>query len=102
MPTFAKKKWWKRSRASDRTAAAHVCRRCTEVDPISLEPLAELDYPPFELRAADSAVVHYFDGEVQRAAVQQQLKCVAQVLAYYMISQGIFNNPITRQVGASC
>ena len=55
-----KDKWWRTS---------------TEVDPISLEPLSELDYPPFELGP------HLFDG---------------RVLAFYLVSTGTFLNPMSR------
>ena len=54
-------KWWTNS---------------TEVDPISLEPLAELGYPPFELGP------HLFDG---------------RVLAFYVVSTGTFLNPMSRE-----
>jgi hypothetical protein len=50
-------------------------RTSTEVDPISLEPLSELDYPPFELGP------HLFDG---------------RVLAFYLVSTGTFLNPMSR------
>ena len=56
-----KDKWWRTS---------------TEVDPISLEPLAELDYPPFELGP------HLFDG---------------RVLAFYLVSTGTFLSPMNRE-----
>ena len=59
-PKKKKDKWWRTS---------------TEVDPISLEPLSELDYPPFELGP------HLFDG---------------RVLAFYLVSTGTFLNPMSR------
>ena len=59
-PKKKKDKWWRTS---------------TEVDPISLEPLSELDYPPFELGP------HLFDG---------------RVLAFYLVSTGTFLNPALR------
>ena len=57
----------------------------TENDPISLEPLSELGYPPFELSSEDSEgniVKHLFDG---------------QVLGYYLVSRLNFENPMTRE-----
>mmetsp|Transcript_54 Transcript_54/g.80 ORF Transcript_54/g.80 Transcript_54/m.80 type:complete len:634 (+) Transcript_54:111-2012(+) len=47
-----------------------------QCDPISLEPLCELTYPPFELGG------HYFDGVV---------------LATYVVSTSSFVNPMTRE-----
>lgn len=66
--------WWTSG------ALATVC------DPISLEPLRALRYPPFELRA-DPTLDHgtagdWFDG---------------QVLASYLISTGNFAHPISRR-----
>ena len=46
--------------------------------PITLEPLASLPYPPFELGASNC----YFDGVA---------------LASYMVSRGVFDNPLTRE-----
>lgn len=54
------RKWWKKN---------------GDVDPISLEPLSELEYPPFECRK------HLFDG---------------QVLAFYLVSTGTFTHPMSR------
>jgi hypothetical protein len=57
----------------------------TENDPISLEPLAELGYPPFEICSDDSEgkeMKHLFDG---------------QVLGYYLVSRLNFENPMTRE-----
>jgi len=51
------------------------------VDPISLEPLAELGRPPFSLVYEGST--HLFDG---------------RVLAYYMISTQVFMDPLNRRV----
>ena len=58
----------------------------TVSDPISLEPLRALRYPPFSLRA-DPSLDHgtsgdWFDG---------------QVLASYLISTGNFTHPISRR-----
>lgn len=55
------KKWWKSS---------------TDVDPISLEPLSELEYAPFQCGK------HYFDG---------------RVLAFFLVSTGTFTNPMSRE-----
>eukprot|EP00965_Chrysotila_dentata_P205107 6182754-Pleurochrysis_carterae.AAC.2 len=54
------------------------------VDPISLEPLAELGYPPFELRAAREQETQndLFDGKL---------------LASYLVSTGQFFHPISRR-----
>lgn len=50
-----------------------------DCDPISLEPLAELEYPPFGLQ--EQGVWHFFDGAV---------------LATYLVSTATFCNPMTR------
>ena len=51
--------------------------------PITLEPLATLPYPPFVIQGASSSnAVSYFDG---------------LALASYIVSRGIFQNPLTRQ-----
>ncbi|KAJ1450948.1 hypothetical protein M885DRAFT_589750 [Pelagophyceae sp. CCMP2097] len=60
--------WWRDEDFSD------VC------DPISLEPLCELDYPPFLLTTG--TVEHWFDGAV---------------LAVYVVSSANFLNPMTRE-----
>ena len=60
-------------------------RRLTEVDPISLEPIKALRFPPFELGTASADVgIHatYFDG---------------RVLANYLVSTGSFMHPISRR-----
>jgi len=67
------KRWWQTELA-------------TEEDPISLEPLRKLRYPPFRLRA-DPDLPHWvsadwFDGKV---------------LASYLVSTGQFNHPISRR-----
>mmetsp|Transcript_39538 Transcript_39538/g.64055 ORF Transcript_39538/g.64055 Transcript_39538/m.64055 type:complete len:859 (-) Transcript_39538:4211-6787(-) len=67
----------------------------TENDPITMEPIAELPYPPFVVDVQTSpkesahrggssknSVVHYFDGKT---------------LAHYIVSTGNFNNPNNRQ-----
>uniref|UniRef100_A0A7S3JUB5 ZNF598/HEL2 PAH domain-containing protein n=1 Tax=Aureoumbra lagunensis TaxID=44058 RepID=A0A7S3JUB5_9STRA len=56
-----KKKWW---------------QKLSDIDPISLEPLSELEYPPFELST------HYFDG---------------RILAFYLVSTGTFVHPMSRE-----
>ncbi len=48
--------------------------------PITLEPLKDLPYPPFVLSSNGSK--HYFDGAA---------------LATYIVSQGSFTNPLTRE-----
>jgi len=54
-----------------------------DVDPITLEPLSELDRPPFQLKSGSSSgSAHYFDG---------------QVLAYYFVASGVFENPMSRE-----
>ena len=57
------KKWW---------------RALDDDDPISLEPLRQLSYEPFEL-IADESVTYYFDG---------------RVLASYLISSSNFVHPV--------
>ncbi|GMH66767.1 hypothetical protein TrRE_jg142, partial [Triparma retinervis] len=58
------------------------------MDPISLEPLSDLDYPPFQLCSTDptsapaDATIHYFDGAV---------------LAYFLVSQMNFIDPLNRR-----
>ena len=69
-------KWWQRLDDAE--------------DPISLEPIAELNYPPFELlNEAASEVATCFDG---------------RVLAHYLVSTGNFKHPITRRdlTGKEC
>eukprot|EP00510_Aplanochytrium_minuta_P007641 CAMPEP_0184042910 /NCGR_PEP_ID=MMETSP0955-20130417/66625_1 /TAXON_ID=627963 /ORGANISM="Aplanochytrium sp, Strain PBS07" /LENGTH=811 /DNA_ID=CAMNT_0026333755 /DNA_START=198 /DNA_END=2630 /DNA_ORIENTATION=+ len=66
------KKWW------------HML---TDDDPITMEPLSSLKYPPFELVISSENsnrpnVVHHFDGKV---------------LAHYIVSTGNFTNPNNRQ-----
>lgn len=56
-------------------------RTLTDSDPITLEPLKRLRYPPFELRASET-VATLFDG---------------RVLATYLISTGNFVHPISRR-----
>jgi len=51
-------------------------------DPISLDPLSQLRYEPFQLPADDS-VVYYFDGHV---------------LALYLVASGNFTHPVSRRV----
>jgi hypothetical protein len=48
--------------------------------PITLEPLSTLPYPPFALRSGQT--ISYFDG---------------LALASYIVSRGMFQNPLTRQ-----
>ena len=43
-----------------------------DCDPISLEPLAELDYPPFGL--SEAGVWHFFDGAVLATRVGRRRK----------------------------
>ncbi len=62
-------KWWT-------DASVFGDRDC---DPISLEPLSELEYPPFGLQ--EQGVWHFFDGAV---------------LATYLVSTATFCNPMTR------
>jgi hypothetical protein len=66
-----KKGWW---------------RRLELDDPISLEPLNELDYPPFRLKLKGGSVggkdEHLFDG---------------QVLAYFLVSTANFIDPLSRE-----
>jgi len=54
------------------------------VDPISLEPLADLPYPPFVLRA-------------NRARVSANDNFDGNVLASYLVSTGRFDHPISRR-----
>eukprot|EP00302_Diacronema_sp_CCMP2436_P010145 CAMPEP_0179904604 /NCGR_PEP_ID=MMETSP0982-20121206/42013_1 /TAXON_ID=483367 /ORGANISM="non described non described, Strain CCMP 2436" /LENGTH=270 /DNA_ID=CAMNT_0021804483 /DNA_START=35 /DNA_END=845 /DNA_ORIENTATION=- len=56
-------------------------RSLTDVDPITLEPLKRLRYPPFPLRA-DAHVCTWFDGHV---------------LGTYLISTGNFTHPLSRR-----
>ena len=61
-----RKKWWK---------------SMTEVDPISLEPIGSLKYPPFEIVGKEGHK-HFFDG---------------QCLASYMVGTSSFFNPLSRE-----
>jgi len=60
----------------------------SNVDPISLESLCELEYPPFQLCSSDptqasaDVSLHYFDGHV---------------LAYFLVSQMNFIDPLNRR-----
>jgi len=59
----------------------------TEDDPITMEPLRKLKYPPFEIVVKSHEfdrpnVTHHFDGKV---------------LAHYIVSTGNFSNPNNRQ-----
>ena len=49
--------------------------------PITLEPFSDLPYPPFLLTSSNTTK-HYFDGAA---------------LATYIVSQGTFTNPLTRE-----
>jgi hypothetical protein len=51
------------------------------VDPISLEIIAELPYHPFILQESEDGHKHLFDGAV---------------LAHYLVSTGVFENPVNR------
>ncbi len=62
-----RKRWWK-----------HLSDE--ECDPITLEPINTLSYPPFELLSKNGKI-WYYDG---------------QVLAHYLVSTGSFLNPMTR------
>ena len=48
--------------------------------PLTLEPLAELPYPPFGI--TEQKHTHYFDGNV---------------LGLYLVGRGVFKNPLSRQ-----
>jgi hypothetical protein len=60
-----------------------------EVDPISLEPLSELEYPPFELRAR-------LDG-VRAAPGEPNRWFDGRMLGSYLVSTGCFLHPISRR-----
>jgi len=75
--------------AAPRQAAQVWWHQLEDEDPISLEPLAELSYPPFELRATPGAGAalpgeanRWFDG---------------RMLASYLVSTGCFLHPISRR-----
>ena len=75
-----------KARASDRGPRWWTRALASEVDPISLEPLRSLHYPPYECRA-DTSVTHqtgsdWFDGVT---------------LAAYLVSTGGFQHPISRR-----
>lgn len=83
-------------------------RKLEEEDPISLEPLKDLPYPPFELSFQTSGIVHYvsyiknlktnknnhdiYIGLIKPAANYFDGK----VLAYYIVSTANFTNPLSR------
>ncbi len=60
-----------------------------EVDPISLEPLSELEYPPFEMRAR-------LDG-VRAAPGEPNRWFDGRMLGSYLVSTGCFLHPISRR-----
>ena len=61
----------------------HWWQRLEDEDPISLEPIAELSYAPFELpNEIGGEQATWFDG---------------RVLAHYLVSTGKFEHPITRR-----
>ena len=51
-------------------------------DPITLEPLGSLAYPPFALYHRSQGGISYFDG---------------MALASFIVARGIFQNPLTRE-----
>ena len=61
-----------------------------DIDPISLEPIADLTYPPFEVKTDPTSkakpstpgATHLFDG---------------RLLAVYMVSSSKFEDPINRR-----
>ena len=75
---------------SSRVVAKWWQRLDDAVHPISLHPLAQLHYPPYELRnGAAGEPATFFDG---------------RVLAHYLVSTGNFKHPITRRdlTGKEC
>jgi hypothetical protein len=68
---------------SSRVVAKWWQRLDDAVDPISLDPISDLNYPPFELLNGGSGEqATFFDG---------------QILAHYLVSTGNFTHPITRR-----
>lgn len=68
---------------SSRVVAKWWQRLDDAVDPISLDPISDLNYPPFELlNDGSSEQTTFFDG---------------QILAHYLVSTGNFAHPITRR-----
>lgn len=67
-------RWWVRDLAS-------------AVDPISLDPIRTLRYPPFELKADPTSAVQHIDSDWYDGAV----------LASYLVSTGNFTHPISRR-----
>eukprot|EP00814_Leptocylindrus_danicus_P006555 CAMPEP_0116018570 /NCGR_PEP_ID=MMETSP0321-20121206/8721_1 /TAXON_ID=163516 /ORGANISM="Leptocylindrus danicus var. danicus, Strain B650" /LENGTH=803 /DNA_ID=CAMNT_0003488977 /DNA_START=15 /DNA_END=2426 /DNA_ORIENTATION=+ len=69
-----------------------------EVDPISLDPLHQLKYPPFVLAATepyDATLI--FDGAADPQNIKNWHLFDGRVLAYYMISQMQFIDPLNRR-----
>jgi len=74
-----------RRRKRGKTPKVEWWHSVTELDPITVEPIAELPYPPFEIKVPvenGTPVSHYFDGKT---------------LAHYIVSTGNFSNPNNRQ-----
>jgi hypothetical protein len=72
-PTSQTKVWW---------------RELKDEDPISLEPLSALEYPPFELRAR-------LDGKARAGEANRYFD--GRMLGSYLVSTGCFLHPISRR-----
>lgn len=97
-----KKKWWKNG----------AIIPSGEVDPISLEPIEELQYPPFILAATEPYDVICFPGDEDDDNMASSCASVSvckdevntkwhlfdgRVLAYYLVSQMQFIDPLNRR-----
>ena len=84
-------KWWKNLKIIP----------AGEVDPISLEPIEELTYPPFVLAASEPYDVIHVPGDVKKLSLDEiNTKWHlfdGRVLAYYLVSQMQFIDPLNRR-----
>ena len=67
------------------------------VDPISLDPIAELEYPPFELSSTGRGIEGEGEGEGGTRTKEHTNLFDGRVLAYYMVSTANFQDPLTRR-----
>ena len=67
------------------------------MDPISLDPIAELEYPPVKLSSTGRGVEGEGEGEGGTRTKEHTNLFDGRVLAYYMVSTANFQDPLTRR-----